>query len=217
MLGGAMETLARALPELGPALQRLAEAWDAGRLGPASLLPAQGRVGHEAVQVSGLPAETIALLAGLGLRPALEAVYAPVREQLPERLWSLGVCPFCGAPPGFSDVVEDGRRQLACNLCGGTWTFAKLRCPFCGVEGARHMVRLTPEEAREEGYAISACRECRAYVKELDRRTRWNGGPSLLEDWGSPHFDLIARRQGYWRPEASAVLGVGESEHGASA
>ena len=114
-----------------------------------------------------------------------------------------------GSPPGFADVVEDGRRRLACHLCGGAWEFGKLQCPFCGVEGARPMVRLTPDEAREEGYAIAACRECRGYIKELDRRTRWNGGPPLVEDWGSPHFDLIARRQEYWRPEASLVLLAG--------
>ena len=34
------------------------------------------------------------------------------------------------------------------------------------------------------------------------------GGPPLVEDWGSPHFDLIARRQGFWRPEASLILGA---------
>jgi hypothetical protein len=37
-------------------------------------------------------------------------------------------------------------------------------------------------------------------MKELDRRVRWNGGPALVEDWGSPHFDLVAHREGYWRP-----------------
>ena len=37
-------------------------------------------------------------------------------------------------------------------------------------------------------------------MKELDRRLRWNAGAALVEDWGSPHLDLIARRQEYWRP-----------------
>ena len=210
LVGGAMEALARTLPDLAPSLQRLADAWDSGRVGPATLLPTPGRVGSGVVEeASGLAPDVVALLATLGLRPALEAVYAGVREHLPEGVWTLGICPFCGGPPGFADVVEDGRRRLACNLCGGAWIFAKLRCPFCGAEGAQHMVRLTPEEAREEGYVISGCRECHAYVKELDRRVRWNGGPPLVEDWGSPHFDLIARRHGYWRPDASLVLRAG--------
>jgi hypothetical protein len=210
LVGSVMETLVRAVPDLAPGLQRFAEAWDTGRLDPRALLPAPGRIGSGAVEeATGLSSDVVTLLATLGLRPALETVFAPVREHLPDGVWALGICPFCGGPPGFIDVVEDGRRRLACHLCGGAWVFAKLRCPFCGVEGAEHLVRLTPEEAREEGYVISACRECRAYTKELDRRVRWNGGPPLVEDWGSPHFDLIARRQQYWRPDASIVLLAG--------
>jgi len=206
LVGGAMEALARAEPGLGAGLQRLAEAWDQGAVTPAALLPERGRVGSGAAErASGLSADVIAFLAVAGLRPALDALFVPVREALVESAWSLGVCPFCGGPPGFTDVIEDGRRRLACQLCGGAWVFAKLRCPFCGVEGAQHLVRLTPEEAMEEGYLVSACRECRAYLKEVDRRARWNAGPALIEDWGSPHFDLIAHRQGYWRPVPSIV------------
>ncbi len=210
LVGSVMETLARVVPDLAPGLQRFAEAWDAGRLDPRALLPAPGRIGSGAVEeATGLSSDVVALLATLGLRPALETVFVQVREHLPDGVWALGICPFCGGPPGFIDVVEDGRRRLACHLCGGAWVFAKLRCPFCDVDGAQHLVRLMPEEAREEGYVISACRECRAYTKELDRRVRWNGGPPLVEDWGSPHFDLIARRQQYWRPDASIVLLAG--------
>lgn len=206
LVGGAMEALARAEPGLGAGLQRLAEAWDQGAVTPAALLPERGRVGSGAAErASGLSADVIAFLAVAGLRPALEALFVPVREVLVEGAWLLGVCPFCGGPPGFTDVIEDGRRRLACQLCGGAWVFAKLRCPFCGVDGAQHLVRLTPEEAREEGYLVAACRECRAYLKEVDRRARWNAGPALIEDWGSPHFDLIAHRQGYWRPVPSIV------------
>src|SRR3989442_15075750 len=39
-----------------------------------------------------------------------------LRDHLADGVWQLGVCPFCGAPPGFSDVVEDGRRRLACHV-----------------------------------------------------------------------------------------------------
>ena len=205
LVGAAMEALARVEPALAPALQAFATAWDGGAVGPAVLLPARGRIGAAPSEAGGLGAEAVAFVAGASLRPALESLFTPAREHFTEGAWSLGICPFCGGPPGFVDVVEDGRRRLACHLCGGAWPFAKLRCPFCGVDGAAHQVRLVPEEAREEGYLVSACRECRAYIKEVDRRARWNAGPALIEDWGSPHFDLIAHRQGYWRPIPSIV------------
>ena len=82
--------------------------------------------------------------------------------------------------------------------------FPRLRCPFCGHQTAKDLVRLDAEE-REEGYFISACKPCRAYVKEVDRRVRWNAGSALIEDWGSPHFYLVASRAGYWRPLPSLI------------
>jgi hypothetical protein len=42
-------------------------------------------------------------------------------SELGDSVWGLGVCPFCGAPPGFGDLVEEGRRRLACHYCGGGW------------------------------------------------------------------------------------------------
>lgn len=209
LLGDAMEALGRRDPALGPHLQRLAGAWDDGSVTPAALLPSRGRIGTGTIeQASGLTTAAVAFLAVAALRPIVQAMYEPVRAHLAGGAWSLGVCPFCGGPPAFTDVIEDGRRRLTCHLCGGAWMFARLSCPFCGIDGAQHVTRFTPEEAREEGYVIIACRACRGYVKELDRRVRWNGGPPLVEDWGSPHFDLIARRHGYWRPGDSLVLGL---------
>jgi FdhE protein len=206
LMGGAMEALVRAQPSLALGFQRFAEAWDAGWLGPPTLLPDRGRIGADALaKATGLATDVVAVLATVGLRPALEALFAPVREHLTEGAWELGICPFCGGPPGFTDVIEDGRRRLACHLCGGAWVFTKLRCPFCGIEGSQHLVRMLPEDAREEGYVISACRSCRAYLKEVDRRARWNAGPALVEDWGTPHFDLFALQQGYWRPVPALV------------
>jgi hypothetical protein len=39
----------------------------------------------------------------------------------------------------------------------------------------------------------------------VDRRLRWNAASPLIEDWGTPHLDLIARRRGYWRGTPSLV------------
>jgi formate dehydrogenase maturation protein FdhE len=82
--------------------------------------------------------------------------------------------------------------------------FPRLQCPFCGHQTAKDLVRLDAEE-KEEGYFISACKQCHGYIKELDRRVRWNAGSALIEDWGSPHLDLVAVHAGYWRPIPSLI------------
>ncbi len=203
LLGLALGLLASVGAAEEAALQRFAEAWDRGGIGPAALLPARGRVGSLEPEI-GLERNAVAFLACVSLRPGLDGLFGDCRVQLVDGVWDLGVCPFCGGPPGFADIIEDGRRRLACHLCGGGWVYPRLRCPFCGNDRATDLARLQPE-AQEEGYVISTCQQCRGYVKELDRRVRWNAGPALVEDWGSPHFDLIAHRQGYWRPSAPLI------------
>jgi len=180
-------------------LQRFAGAWDRGEVGPAALFPGKGRIGSAAVQERlGLSHELLSFLAYGSLRPILDVYFAECRSHLSESPWDLGICPFCGAPPGFGDVIENGQRRLACHVCGGDWVFPRMGCPFCGNKTPTELARLDAEE-KEEGYWISVCKACNGYVKEVDRRTRWNAGSALVEDWGSPHLDLIAHRAGYWR------------------
>lgn len=200
LLGGVMEQLAALDAARAPALQRLAAAWDARAVSPASLLPSRDGIGDgTAESASGLDGDAVAVLACATLRPLLDAWLSGARPHLEGAEWGRGVCPFCGAPPGFIDLVEGGHRRLACHFCGGAWSFAKLRCPLCGVEGTEALYRLKAEGA-DEGYVVSGCRRCHGYLKELDRRERWNGGPALLEDWSTPHLDIVARRQGYRKP-----------------
>ena len=100
----------------------------------------------------------------------------------------------------MEDVAAvDASRAPALQRLAGAWGFAKLRCPLCGVEGTKDLNRLQAE-GEDAGYAISGCRACRGYLKELDRRERWNGGPPVLEDWASPHLDVAARRAGFSKP-----------------
>ena len=205
VLGLLMERLGGIVPDTAPALQRFAEAWDRGAVGPSALFPAPGRIGTGAIEAaSGLSSEAVAFLAGGSLRPALDACFGPCRQHLRDGDWRRGTCPFCGAPPGFADVLEDGQRRLTCHLCGGGWSFARARCPFCGTESSKDLTRLELEE-REQGYVVWGCESCRAYIKELDRRVRWNGRSGLVEDWGSPHFDLLAMHSGYRRPIPSLI------------
>ena len=197
----------------GP-LFRFMEAWDRGEIGPSSLFPAHGRIGAIDLQERcQLTQEAVAFLAVAGLRPALSAYFGRCRNVVDAGLWDQSLCPCCGAPPGFADLLEDGRRQLACHLCDTRWTFARLICPLCGNRTTDDFVRLIAEDA-DEGYAITACRACRGYIKEIDRRARWNAGPAIVEDWGSPHLDVIAHRQEYWRPVPTLIqLTTGDGTH----
>jgi Protein involved in formate dehydrogenase formation len=204
LVGAALDALAAFGESNADALDRFCRAWDRADVGPTDLWPARGRIGSAAIEeATGLSPDAVTFIAG-SLRPVLDAYFGRCREHLAEGLWDLGSCPFCGGPAGFADLMEDGRRRLACHLCGGQWSFGRLCCPYCGHRNAKDFRRLQAEEA-EEGYLITVCTACLGYLKEVDRRLRWNAGSALIEDWGSPHLDLVAVRAGHRRPIPSLV------------
>jgi FdhE protein len=203
LIGPLIEILAGA--DEVEALSRFAEAWDQGEVTLSMLLPVAGKEATSSLQErTGLSSDLLGFITSGSLRPLLEIYFVDVRSHLTEGVWDRGACPFCGGAPSFADLLEDGQRRLACHLCGGAWTFARLMCPFCENWSAKDLVRLMGEE-QEEGYFIEACLVCRGYVKGIDRRLRWNAGSALVEDWGSPHLDLIARRQEFWRAGPSLI------------
>src|SRR5215467_1427396 len=215
LLGPLMERLAAVGPDDAESLQRFAAAWDASRIGPASLFPTSGKDGSAVLSDEvGIAAHIAGFLAHGGLRPALETFFSRVRE-LPEGTWERGFCPWCGGLPSYGDLLEDGRRRLSCHLCGGWWIGPRLRCPFCQAWQSGEMVRLVAEGA-EEGYFVEACLACRGYLKGVDRRQRWNAVSPLVEDWASPHVDYYASREGYWRatPSLAQLLPSGEGAAG---
>ncbi len=202
LLGPIMERLAAHGPEAVAALRRLAEAWDRGEVDVAALLPRPARDPVALLQDRfALPSALGAFLPLAALRPALETYFEGVRD-LPDGVWTGVVCPWCGGAAAFSDLMEDGRRRLSCHLCGGAWIAARLRCAFCDTGIASDLVRLVAEEL-EAGYFIEACRACRGYVKGVDRGQRRSAGSPLVEDWGSPHLDVYAAREGYRRSTPS--------------
>jgi FdhE protein len=205
LMGPVLDELSLAGAEEAAALDRFARAWDDGRLTPVDLLAGVPRRSGQLRQTpAGIPPDLLSLVTYLGLRPAMEAYVAPARPAFGADLWDGGACPFCAASPSFADMADDGKRWLYCALCGGRWTIGRLRCPFCDNRDAKTLTRLAAE-GEEEGYLIEACELCRGYLKGVDRRLRWNVGSSLVEDWGTPHLDLIARRKGYWRATPSLI------------
>jgi FdhE protein len=205
VLGPVLDVVGGVRVDASAALSAFAGAWDRGDVGADALLPERGRIGRGEGRHD-VQDTVLGSLAIGGLRPLLEPLFTTCRPHLAPDDWDLGVCPFCGAPPGWGDV-EGGRLALACHVCGGSWIFRRNRCPFCGTEDAKARRRLAAGSG-EEGYAIVACESCRAYVKEIDRRERGNGGPAVLEDWASPHLDLAVMRQGFWRPLVPLIVSI---------
>ena len=203
LLSGAVELLHGIREADGPGLAKLREAWDKGEITPSALLPTHPFFARVVLPRLGLSSDIAAFLCQIVLRPLLEEMAEPLRG-LWEGRWDHGTCPFCGASAAFSDLREDGKRRLLCYLCGSDWGFLRIRCAFCDNRNPNTLKIFSPEE--EEGYFVEACDLCRGYLKGLDRRLRWNVVSSLLEDWGSPHLDLIALEKGYWRSGPSLVL-----------
>ncbi len=205
LLEPALDALAGLGEEMAEAAGRLARAWEEGRLGPRALLTGVGDKARESLcEELALSPDLLGFVADLVLHPPLAAYLSTARQAFKDGWWDHGHCPFCAASPAWGDIREDGKRWLCCALCGGEWTVGRLRCPFCDNRNAKTLTRLVAEGA-EEGYLIEACDLCRGYLKGVDRRVRWNVAFPLLEDWGTPHLDLIARRRGYWRASPSIV------------
>lgn len=203
ILGPIIEVLAGLGEDEHEAMRRFALAWDERLVSVTDLLPGVWKEGR-GIAAPAIPADLMSFVIYLGLRPPLEVYFSEVRRSFSADYWDAGHCPYCSAPPAWGDIGDDGKRRLVCALCGGTWTIGRLRCPFCDNRDARTLTRLAGEE-EEEGYLIEACDLCHGYLKGVDRRLRWNAASALIEDWGTPHLDLIARRRGYWRGTPSLV------------
>jgi FdhE protein len=111
-----------------------------------------------------------------------------------------GHCPLCGSAPALATLDRDeGGRTLHCGLCGESWAFPRLKCPYCGVREHESLsfLRIADEDPRW----IEACEDCRQYLKTVDER-RLPLGPvlvPLVEDVATLHLDLLAEQDGYRR------------------
>jgi FdhE protein len=129
------------------------------------------------------------------LRPAAEAVAPLLRNDL----WMRGYCPACGAEPGFGTLRREpeGARMLHCSVCGTSWRFKRIACPFCGNETHGDMEVLLVDSRPQ--LRVSACRACRRYLKETDERKLAEGTSTCpaAEDIVSLDLDMEAEKRGY--------------------
>jgi len=110
--------------------------------------------------------------------------------------WARGYCPVCGKNPAFASLkADDGKRTLACSMCGFHWEFKRIQCPFCGNEDQKLLSYLAVEN--DDMYRIETCDACRCYLKTIVLK---NAAHEIFYDVESIitlHLDIIARDNGY--------------------
>ena len=109
-------------------------------------------------------------------------------------------CPACDSPPSIARLRRaDGRRLLACSLCGGEWEAVRLGCACCGTQErtALGVLRLADADPRW----IETCEKCQGYIKTVDERRLAEGETvfPVVEEAATLHMDLLAEREGYIR------------------
>jgi formate dehydrogenase accessory protein FdhE len=114
-------------------------------------------------------------------------------------------CPYCGSSPGLAKLRrEEGRRILFCSLCGESWEFARVACPFCGSGRALGMLSTGTADPRW----IETCEQCKGYLKTTDERRLPEGEAivPLVEATATLYLDLIAEQEGFARGLPYAAL-----------
>ena len=155
--------------------------------------------------------ELRALLHGQGLDEAVATFFALylarlwraraarlLTEGLDLSMWSCGYCPVCGHWASLGHLSsEGGKRTLWCLHCTTTWTFPRVRCPFCLNSDHATLDILQPEG--DLAHRVQACLVCRRYIKEFrsDSVPDTQGFDAVY--LGTPMLDSAAEGEGYLR------------------
>lgn len=146
---------------------------------------------------AGLNKWLLTFLAESSINPFLEAYAEKLKGYVDQKSWFRGYCPVCGSEPVIGEFRNEGERYLVCSSCGFLWLFDRLSCPFCRArktEKHRHFYI----EKEGQAYRVEVCDECKKYIKTVDARALGEI-TALVEDMGSLHLDILARKEGYKR------------------
>ena len=129
---------------------------------------------------------------GLTLRPFLARAADVLLQRVKVDTWMRGTCPVCAGAPVFAVLPSSGGRQLVCGRCLARWASDPRACPHCqATEGLRAFLAL------EGRYQVTACNQCRRYLKALDVRRA--GRPLILavDTVATLALDQAISAQGY--------------------
>jgi FdhE protein len=147
-----------------------------------------------AVQM-GLDPAALLFLGKTALRPSFLALRHLMEQHIHDKHWNHGHCPLCASQPDMAFFTKTGKRRLHCELCGESWAFPRIGCPFCN-SGAQEDLGYFEAEA-EEGLRVYFCRVCQRYLKTIDSRVFEEMAPLELESLATLHLDVIAHENGF--------------------
>jgi len=142
-----------------------------------------------------LEPEALRFLAQMALTPSIHLLRSQVSGGIDTETWDHGYCPFCGSQPSISFFEQTGKRCLHCGFCGLEWRFPRLKCPFCDNHDQKTLGYFNVE--KEEGFRVDFCRQCKRYIKAVDKRVLEKAGPMELENLVSLHLDILAAKEGF--------------------
>lgn len=167
--------------------------------GDAGLLRAMLNSDYQALQEAaaeqGSQMQAVGLVMRLALRPQMLMAGETARRNSGIAGWAFGHCPVCGSAPGLAELSgEEGKRSLHCALCETSWSYPRLKCPFCEKQEPGAITYIKAES--EEGLQAELCSGCGQYIKTLDLRQL--AGPIImpLDDAATWHLDLIVQKRG---------------------
>jgi FdhE protein len=194
-------------PESAEAAGDIACAAATGRLElePALCEALVGNAEHlfELAARAALPADMLATVLELTVRPVLQALATELKPPLREtEAWIRGYCPVCGAWPGLAELqMAEQQRHPRCLRCGADWAALRLLCAYCGNEDHRSLGYLRGE--REPRFRVEVCERCKGYLKAVNVFEPNAPEYLVLEDLASVHLDVAALERGYIRNEGS--------------
>jgi len=138
-------------------------------------------------------------LAENSLQPIFEAYAQKLKEYVDQEEWWRSYCPICGSKPVMAELIGHERKKfLICSCCGYEWRFMRTKCPFCENEERRAFKYFFTEEDGK-AFRVETCQKCKKYIKTVDTEELDEAFFPSVEDVGSLHLDVLAKKEGYTR------------------
>ncbi|MFW5649484.1 MAG: formate dehydrogenase accessory protein FdhE [Candidatus Alkaliphilus sp. MAG34] len=118
-------------------------------------------------------------------------------EELDTHFWEESFCPVCGENPHYGFLrEEDGAKFLECWLCGTSWRYPRVKCPYCETEDQEKLGFFTVGE--NEICRVYFCRECQKYYKIFNwKKYAEEGASAAMHHLHTLHFDKLALKEGF--------------------